>query len=100
MIDVATRPGALLDFPEHPYKGRAQADDNAQEDKSQAWDCEHGEHPSTNARNQCNKRMQAAYQQMATEQRLGAGYTGAAGFLPPFRDPSTLFDRAWRRPTS
>jgi hypothetical protein len=37
--------GGLLDFPEHPYKGDTQTDDDAQKQQRQAWGCEHGQHP-------------------------------------------------------
>jgi hypothetical protein len=48
-IAVTMRFGCLLDLPEHPYEGRAQADDDAQKQQRQTRGCEHGEHPSTNA---------------------------------------------------
>ena len=44
-ITVATRFGRLLDFPEHPHKGNAEADDDAQKQQCQAGGCEHGGHP-------------------------------------------------------
>jgi hypothetical protein len=42
-IAVATRFGHLLDFPEHPDKGNAEADDDAQKQQCQAGGCEHGD---------------------------------------------------------
>jgi hypothetical protein len=44
-IAVATRFGHLLDFPEHPHKGNAEADDNTQKQQREAGGCKHGEHP-------------------------------------------------------
>jgi hypothetical protein len=44
-IAVTMRFGHLLDLPEHPHKGYAQADDDAQEQQRQGRGCEHGEHP-------------------------------------------------------
>src|SRR5258708_9921636 len=44
-ITVATRFGHLLDFPEHPHKGNAEAEDDAQKQQCQAGGCEHGGHP-------------------------------------------------------
>ena len=44
-IAVATPFGHLLDFPEHPHEGNAEADDDAQKQQRQAGGCEHGEHP-------------------------------------------------------
>jgi hypothetical protein len=44
-ITVATRFGQLLDFPEHPHKGNAEADDDAQKQQRQSGGCEHGGHP-------------------------------------------------------
>ena len=44
-ITVATRFGHLLDFPEHPHKGNAEADDDAQKQQRQAGGCEHGGYP-------------------------------------------------------
>jgi len=44
-IAVATRFGHLLDFPEHPHKGNAEADDNAQKQQREAGGCKHGEYP-------------------------------------------------------
>ena len=43
-IAVAARFGHLLDFPEHPHKGNAEADDDAQKQQRQAGGCEHGSH--------------------------------------------------------
>jgi hypothetical protein len=40
-IAVAARFGHLLDLPEHPHKGCAQADHDAQEQQRQAGGCEH-----------------------------------------------------------
>jgi hypothetical protein len=40
-IAIAPRFGHLLDFPEHPHKGRTQADDDPQKQQRQARDCEH-----------------------------------------------------------
>ncbi|HVD85626.1 MAG TPA: hypothetical protein VNC42_15540 [Bradyrhizobium sp.] len=48
-IAVATRFGYLLDFPEHPHKGNAEADNDAQKQQRQAGCCEHAEHPSYEA---------------------------------------------------
>ena len=44
-IAIAMRFGHLLDFPEHPHKGRTQADDDAQKQQRQARGCEHVDHP-------------------------------------------------------
>jgi hypothetical protein len=39
----------LLDLPEHPDKGYAQAYDDTQKHQRQARGCEHGEHPQNDA---------------------------------------------------
>ena len=39
----------LLEFPKHPDKSGAKADDDAQEQQGKSGSCEHGEHPSKEA---------------------------------------------------
>jgi hypothetical protein len=48
-VAVTVRLGDLLEFPEHPDKGNAEADDDAQKHQGQARSCEHGEHPKNDA---------------------------------------------------
>ena len=57
-IAVAARPGRrLLDFPNHPYEGDAQADDDAQKQQCQIGGCEHAEHSQALSEvNQCKQR--------------------------------------------
>ena len=81
-IAVAMRFGHLLDFPEQPHKGRAQADDDAQKQQRQARGCEHVDHPRSNANQltqtkQCKRRTSARHQRNG----LGAKYTKAASII-------------------
>jgi hypothetical protein len=71
---VTMRFGDLLDLPEHPDKGNAEADDDAQKHQRQAGGCEHGEHPQNDASGvpiNVNKNG-----------GLGAEYTEAAPIFP------------------
>jgi hypothetical protein len=66
--------GRLLDLPEHPHKGDAQTDDDAQKHQRQGRGCEHGEHPEMNA--------SSVPADGVEKNGLGEGYTKAAGIVP------------------
>jgi hypothetical protein len=73
-VTASMRFGDLLDLPEHPDKGNAEADDDAQKHQRQARSGEHDEHPQNDASGvpiNVNKNG-----------GLGAEYTEAAQIFP------------------
>jgi hypothetical protein len=48
VIVAASRFGRLLDLPEHPHEGDAQADNNGHKQQCQSRRCQRGEHSSNN----------------------------------------------------
>jgi len=77
----------LLDFPNHPYEGDAQADDDAQKQQCQIGGCEHTEHSQTLSEvNQCKQRTSGLRQGNG----LGAERTEAAGSCRPSRSSTSI----------
>jgi hypothetical protein len=76
-VAVTLRFGDLLDLPEHPDKGYAQADDDTQKHQRQARGCEHGEHPQNDASGVPTKQKQKS--------GSGVEYTEAARIFPDAR---------------
>ena len=83
-IAVATRFGHSFDLPEHPHKGNAETDDDAQKHKGQGRGCEHGEHPKQKA--------SGVPADGIKKDGLGAGYTKAVQIFAA-ASVSTLFDQ-------
>jgi hypothetical protein len=88
-IAVTMRFGCLLDLPQYPNEGRAQADDDAQKQQRQTRGCEHGEHPSAYAKRHSSKRhpsKRRANKQRTSRRRPkngpGTENTGAVRFFP------------------
>ena len=70
----------LLEFPEHPHKGGAETNDDAQKQQSIGGSCEHGEHPSKEA-NGVNSEQAEIIATWACYTKVAHPVPGRAGFI-------------------